>query len=131
LLPARSSFGDTQRFLETDPIFVEALTILDDRHPHITISNIFDDNDPFDRELRNEYRQKFDRLLGLLWRLCYAYLGTKTLSRTEIEAFGWYLWRISESSSMVDYCENFGFDDITTVIKELRPIWEKEDAKDG
>ena len=107
-------------YLDNDTVLVEIIKILEDRHPTLTVNDIFDSESQFDEEKREEYKQKFDKLLNFLWRLCYAYLEVNTISRKEVEGFGWYFWRISRFPSLVDYCENNGFDDINTVTKKLR-----------
>src|ERR1043165_2899693 len=111
----RTEFLCTQaQYLDTDSVLVEAVKILEGRHADITISRIFDEDD-FDRVKKNEYLQKMDKLLNFLWRLCYAYLETKTISPKEVEGFGWYFWRIAQFPSLVKYCEENGFEEITMV----------------
>jgi hypothetical protein len=112
------------KYFDDDPDLVETVKILEDRHTSITIPQLFDANSEFDEAKKKEYIQKFDKLFNFLWRLCYAYLETKTISQKEIEAFGWYLWRIAQYPSVVDYCENCGFEEITMVINRLDYIKE-------
>src|SRR5437660_1075066 len=112
--------SDQAKYLEDDPSLVEAITILEDRHPIITVDKIFGDSVELDDGARAAYKQKFDKLLGFLWRLCYAYRTMKTLSSKEVEAFGWYYWRVSRFPSLVDYCQEYGFSDIIAVITELK-----------
>jgi hypothetical protein len=119
--------SDQAKYLEDDPALVEAITILEDRHPTITVNKVFGDDSDLDESTRAAYKQKFDKLLGFLWRLCYAYRTMKTLSSTEVEAFGWYYWRVSRFPSLVDYCQEYGFSDIITVITELKLDQEEED----
>jgi hypothetical protein len=115
----RTEFLNSQsRYLDDDPVLVEAVTILEDRHPEITVKDIFDDSMVSD--IQREYRQKFDKFLNFLWRLCYAYDTLKTISGPEVEAFGWYFWKIAKIPALVDYCDNNGFEDINTVTKKLR-----------
>ncbi|HEY4930604.1 MAG TPA: hypothetical protein VII23_03455 [Terriglobales bacterium] len=114
---------EQSQYLDNDPVLVETITILEGRHPDITISEIFGAETAIDSATRNEYLQKFDKLFNLLWRLCYAHLETKAISRKELEGFGWYFSKISENSSLVEYCENNGFDDINTAIEKLKRFW--------
>jgi hypothetical protein len=111
-------------YLDNDTVLVEVMTILENRHPHIRIEDLFDGSDSMGIPNRQEYIQKLDKFLSLLWRLCYAYLETKTLSTKEVEAFGWYLWLISEQPQLTNYCEEYGFDDINTVIGKLKKGWD-------
>jgi hypothetical protein len=106
--------------LDNDPVLVEAVTILEDRHPTITVADVFSDDDSLDLPKRAEYRQKFDKLLNFLWRLCYAYSTLKTISRAEVEGFGWYFWRLSRVPVLVAYCENNGYEGINNVVRELK-----------
>jgi hypothetical protein len=115
------------QYLDNDPVLIEVVMILEDRHVDITVSQIFDDGSKLDEVKQKEYLQKFDKLLNLLWRLCYAYLETKTISRKEIEGFGWYLLCISEYPSMVKYCDENGYEDINIVLNRLKRFWEKEE----
>jgi hypothetical protein len=72
-----------------------------------------------------EYIQKLDKLLNLLWRLCYALLVTKTLSMRELEAFSWYLWLISEKPQLTKYCDENGFEEINIVTKRMTTMWDE------
>jgi hypothetical protein len=116
-------------YFDNDSVLVEVVTILEGRHADITRSQVFDGETGIDDPTRRLYLQKFDKLLNLLWRLSYAHLNTKTLSLGELEAFGWYFWLISESHTMVEYCDTNGFEEINIVIKKLKPRWEREDSR--
>ena len=119
----RTEFLCTQaQYLDTDSDLTEAVKILEGRHADITGSQLFDDNSDFDKAKQNEYRQKMDKLLNFLWRLCYAYLETKTISQKEVEGFGWYFWRIDQIPYSDNYCEGNGYKEITKVINELEYI---------
>src|SRR5215831_8609008 len=99
-------------YLDSDPVLLETITILENRHPELTISAIFApeaETTALDSRTRQQYLQKFDKLLNLLWRLCYAFLETKTISIKELDGFGWYLWKISKNPALVAYCEENGF----------------------
>jgi len=117
----RTEFLSEQaKYLEDDPVLTEVITILEERHPTIKVQDIFGNGGTLDEVKRAEYVQKFDKFLGFLWRLSYAHLTLKTISSAEVEAFGWYYWRIAQMPTLVDYCENFGFGDINLVTKKLR-----------
>src|SRR6266436_6349979 len=80
----RTEFLSNQaKYLEADPSLVEAITILEDRHATVTVERLFGDESDLDESMRGAYRQMFDKLLGFLWRLCYAYRTMKTLSSKE------------------------------------------------
>jgi hypothetical protein len=115
-------FSQSQ-YLDNDPTLIEAVTILEDRHPSIKIADIYDSSSKLDTATRTEYVQKFDKLLNFLWRLCYAYLAVKTFSKKEIAGFSWYFWRISEHPVLIDYCKENGYKEINDVIERLQPDW--------
>jgi hypothetical protein len=117
-------------YFENDPVLVEVVMILEGRHSGVTTDQIFDAASELDASMRQQYLQKFDKFLDFLWRLCFACLETKTLSLKEIEAFGWWLWRISDNSVLFDYCDNYGFEEIVMVIKKLQPVWAESDRVD-
>ena len=98
------------------------LTVLEARHPSVTA--IFAGADHITMEQRQEYLQEVDKLLNLLWRLCYAYLEMKAISIKELDAFGWYLWKISESPELTNYCNENGFEEINMAIKRLQEVWD-------
>ncbi len=100
---------------------LEAVKIIEGHHPDITISSIFDDNN-LDKIKRNEYLHKINKLLNFLRRLCYAHLETRIISIREIERFGWYFLQIAQSPSVVKYCDEHGFEEISIVISELEHI---------
>lgn len=118
---------EQSRYFDNDSELIELVTILEDRHASVTINQIFGSDSKLGEDAQKAWLQRFDKLFNFLWRLCYAYLETKTLSLKEIEAFGWYFYRISDSPLLVEYCGNYGFDEINTVIKQLKVIWEEDE----
>lgn len=117
----RTEFIVTQaQYFDNDKDLLEVVKILEDRHPVVTLTQIFDEATEFDPEKRTEYKQKCDKMFNFLWRICYAYDQVKTLSRKEVEGFGWYFWRISKFPAVVAYLENNGYEDINTVTKKLK-----------
>lgn len=108
-------------YLDSDFVLVEMITILEERHPHITIDSILEGTDSLGSAMRQD--QKLDKLLNMLWRLCYAHLETRTISINELNGFGWDLMLISESSALTQYCDDNGFEEINIAIKRLKRIW--------
>lgn len=107
-------------YLENDPVLMEMITILEERHASVSVSCLFDGADHISMAQRQEYVQKMDKLLNFLWRWCYAYLETKTISIKELNRFGWYLALISENPALVRYCDENGFDEINLAIERLK-----------
>jgi hypothetical protein len=117
----RTEFIVTQaQYFDNDEDLLEVVRILEDRHPVVTLSMIFDESSEFDPQKRTDYKQKCDKMFNFLWRLCYAYDQVKTLSRQEVEGFGWYFWRISKFPAVVAYLEDNGYEDINTVTRKLK-----------
>jgi hypothetical protein len=107
-------------YFDNDPDLVEVVSILEERHPNIKVEDIFGVGSKIDSQKRSEYKQKFDKMFNFLWRLCFAYLETKTLSSKEVEAFGWYFWRMSQFPTILHYCAENGFSSINVAIKQLK-----------
>jgi hypothetical protein len=59
-------------YLDNDPVLVETVTILEGRHANITLCQVFDNDSGIDEATQRQYLQKMDKLLNLLWLLCYA-----------------------------------------------------------
>ena len=117
----RTEFICTQaQYFDNDPDLIEVVRILEGRHSKITVDQIFGANSPLDSDTSTDYKQKFDKMFNFLWRLCYSYQEVKTLSRKEVEGFGWYFWKISKSPAVVEYCEDNGYEDINSVTKKLK-----------
>jgi hypothetical protein len=108
------------QYFDTDEELREVVRILEERHSTITIEMVFDPASQLDSDKRMQYKQKFDKMFNFLWRLCYAHTEVKTLSRKEVEGFGWYFWKVSKYSLLVDYCENNGYEEINTLTKKLK-----------
>lgn len=103
------------QYLDTDKELIETITILESRHCEITIDAIYDDNSSLPIASKNEYKQKFDKLLNLFERLAYASLRAKTISMKEIGSFGWYFDLITKYPRLVAYCNENGFYDIVRI----------------
>jgi hypothetical protein len=115
----KTEFLYTQgQYLDSDSDLMEAVRIIEGRHPDITMAEIFGGTE-FDEIKKNESLQKIDKLLSFLRRLCYSHLQTRIISLKEIQEFEWYFWRIAQSPSAVKYCHEHGFEEINVVINRL------------
>jgi hypothetical protein len=50
--------------------------------------------------------------------------GRELFFINELKGFGWYLWLISKSSALMQYCDDNGFEEIDIAIKRLKRIWD-------
>ncbi len=63
----RTEFMAAQaQHLDNDRELIEVVTILENRHPVVTLSMIFDEDSDFDKQKRTEYKQKCDKLFSFL-----------------------------------------------------------------
>ena len=54
------------QYFDNDEVLLEVSTILEGRHPAVTVAKIFDADSQFDPEKRLEYKQKFDKMFSFL-----------------------------------------------------------------
>lgn len=99
--------------LENDSDVFEIVTILENRSQGKTIEQIIN-------ESQSDCLQKLDKLLNLLDRLAYATLHRKTIAKEEIANFGWYLDRICQNETLVQYCNTHGFHDVLALQEALK-----------
>jgi hypothetical protein len=72
-----------------------------------------------------------DNYLNFLWRVAYAHLTLKTITIEDLDAFGFYFYKIHTHIGLSEYCRKEGFDDIIEVAKKLEPIWLEADARNA
>ena len=94
---------------ETDPQICSAVLILEGRHPDIKVETLFSSSGEPNNERYGKEIQAFDRMLNFLQRLGYASIALESLSKEELELFGWYYSRILEESRLSKYCDKYGF----------------------
>jgi len=107
------------RLLETDKDLSDAIKILENRHPEITVDTLYGMKADLSASKTKEYRHKFDKLLNHFDRIAYATLQRKTLSIEEAANFGWYVGLISSNVGLKDYCQQEGFLDIIILLQEI------------
>ena len=61
------------QYFDNDKDLIEVVRILEDRHPVVTLSMIFEEPHDLEPDKQMDYKQKCDKLFNFLWRLCYAY----------------------------------------------------------
>jgi len=126
----RTEFLLAQSWLfDNDQDIVEMVSILNERHNEVKVPALFDES-LLDKDKRNEYLRKMDKLLDFLWRICFAYLVTKTISKKEVEGWGWYFWRIAYYPILMEYCDN-GYEEINITIKKFGYIEELKKEKEA
>lgn len=120
----RTEFLLAQSWLfDNDQDLIEMVKMLNERHSEVTVPALFNGS-VSDIGKKNEYLRKMDKLLDFLWRICFAYLETKTISKKEVEGWGWYFWRIAHYPVLMEYCDDDGYEEINITIKKLGYIEE-------
>ena len=116
----RTEFLFTQaHYLDNDPHLQEVVTILEGRHSMLTVEKIFATGPELEPHEREQYKQRFDKLLNLFQRLAYVVSEPKTIRMSEMASFGWYYERILQYPLLVRYCMENGFHEIVEVAKKL------------
>jgi hypothetical protein len=100
------------RYLETDPDLSEILRIIEDRNDSVSLDDVLADTTALNESDQLRYQHSLDKLLNLLDRLYYAVNTAKTLDKSEIQIFGWYLDRLATDQRVRKYCETEGFADV-------------------
>jgi hypothetical protein len=110
------------RTLDTDPKLHEMLTILEDRHPEVSVYEIYDPEGGLDEAKRKAYQQEMDSFLNFIWCLCFAYLELRTLTDRNILCVGRYLDIISGNPLLRDYCLTHGYTAIVSAAERVRGL---------
>lgn len=71
---------------------------------------------------------KMDNLLNFIWRIAYSYLKLGTLTLDDLDAFGYYFWKIQQNKDLSAYCEVEGYVEIVKAAESLKPIWDREES---
>jgi len=66
-----------------------------------------------------------DNYLNFLWRIAYAHFTLKTITVEDLDAFGYYFYKISSHAGLCAYCIEEGFENIVDVIEKLKPMWDE------
>ena len=89
-----------------------ATAVLDGSAPDIALADLFDTDGNINLNIDKQYRVGFEKMCNFLDRLAYAHLTNKTIDKTDIANFGWYIESIVNHTRVIKYCENNGFEDI-------------------
>jgi hypothetical protein len=108
------------RTLDTDPKLYEMLTILEGRHPEISVYEIYDPGSGLDEARRHAYQQEMDSFLNFIWCLCFAYLELRTLTDRNILCVGRYLDIVNGNPLLRDYCLTHGYTAIVEAAERVR-----------
>ena len=108
------------RLLDTDEKLFEMLTILEGRHPRVTVDEIYDAGGSLYDAERDAYQQDMDGFLNFIWCLCFAYLELRTLTDRNILCVGRYLDIINGTPLLRDYCLNHGYSAIIVAAEKVR-----------
>lgn len=92
-------------YLDTDPEMRECTLILYGKHPTLRVSDFLRmwEQGP-DEADDSQIILKFEKYLNFLWRIAYAHLVLKTITRIDLVAFGAYFHAINQHSELKEYC---------------------------
>ena len=108
------------RMLDTDPKLFLMLTVLEGRHPDVTVRDIYSGDGRLDAAGRNVWRQDMDRFLNFIWCLCFAYLELRTLTDRNILCVGRYLDLINGDEQLREYCLTHGYTAVVEAGERVR-----------
>jgi hypothetical protein len=121
---------EQSKFFDTDPSIQTANKILYGFSPDFTV-------DVFLRviEARKGNPEEIamslalENYLNFLWRVAYTHFVLKTITLEDLDAFGYYFYKIQEHKGLYEYCMKDGFEEIIMAAKKLQSIWDKADAQ--
>jgi hypothetical protein len=105
--------------LDSDADLVEVASILEQRHPKVTVRDVFGRRPRISRATVGKYRQRFDKFLNVYERISYAVFVRRTLSIDEVRFLGSFLVQIAEYPPLVEYCRDNGFREVLLLSKRM------------
>lgn len=109
------------KYLDTDPEVCKAVKVLDGCDLNTQPEDFF--GPCADDAKKAEYFIGFERLFNILDRIATARLEQHVLGKEEVNKFGWYLQKISESRVISDYCSSNGY---SAVIRLANNVLSKD-----
>jgi hypothetical protein len=113
---------DQSFFLDNDREMRECTLILYEKHPDFRVLDFIDavnkGSEVDDRHI--QLIIKFEKYLNFIWRICYAHIALKTLTKKDLLAFGAYLLAIEDNSQLRQYCIDEGYDEIITAADKIK-----------
>jgi len=107
------------QLLDSDPQLVEVATILEGRHPRITVDKLFSPRSRLPKTTAAKYRQKFDKFLNVYERIAYSVIKARTISLSEVMFLGSFLEQIANQEHLAAYCRRSGFREVILLAKLL------------
>ena len=102
------------QYLDTDPQISKAVAVLAGLDKNFRVDSFFDEFGKLTKA-DEEYVFGFEKLFNLLDRVAYAYINAKTISKTEVDNFSWYLRAIKKSCAISAYCNQNGFENVVRI----------------
>lgn len=112
---------DQSMYIDNDPEMRKCTLALYGKHPSMSIADFIKavkQGDNVDKKVA-KYTLQFEKYLNFIWRICYAYLVLKTLTKKDLLAFGVYILEIKNNSQLREYCIEAGYDEIITAAEKI------------
>jgi hypothetical protein len=107
-------------FLDEDEDMRQVTLILYGKHAQKNVSDFITLSNQSKLSKEDEdFIMKFEKYLNFLWRISYAYLVLKTLSKKDMNAFGAYFKAINNHKELNEFCINGGYEEIILAYKKL------------
>lgn len=111
-------------FLDNDSEMRECTLILYGKHPSLNVRDFLILAEEGSSEVDLERAQllgKMEKFLNFLWRIAYAHLVLKTLTKNDLNAFGAYFGEVEEHEKLREYCLKQGYEEIIYAAAILGP----------
>ena len=110
---------EQSHYLDNDPEMRECTLILYGKHPILSVEDFLNAvTEDSERLNDGEIVLKFEKYLNFLWRIAYAHLVLKTITRVDLVAFGAYYRAVEQNPDLREYCSGT-YDEIVITAKLL------------
>lgn len=108
------------KYLDNDAEMRECTLVLYGKHPVFSVQQFISaaQAETLEGDQRRLF-EMFEKHLNFFWRIAYAHVALRTLTRRDLDAFSIYLARICEHESLRTYCLSSGYDEIAAAFRRL------------
>ena len=110
------------RYIETDPELSEVLKLFAGFHPQTSLAEVLSYETSLTEAEQRRLQHALDKFLNVFDRFYYAVHTTKTISLSELNVFDWYLDALQSNEQLRSYCENSGFENVSTLAEEMSAL---------
>lgn len=108
-------------FLDNDTEMRECTLIIYGKHHNLRVDDFLVASlakNPIN-EGAGQLVMKFEKYLNFLWRIAYAHIVLKTITRKDLDAFGAYFDAVQKNEKLRKYCLDEGYEEIVTASELL------------